>query len=96
MRLVSVLHLVDLLPDMKTPLQSALHAACLWLKRRPGMKADPDLLLEFTSAWILVAGPCTEKEARQCGIHAVREVACCVKEPPTHEFELIEPEDLHD
>ncbi len=61
------------------------------------MKADPELLVEFVSAWLLVAGkPLTEREARQCGIYAVKEIACCVKQPPTHEFEVIEPEDLRE
>jgi len=79
---------------MKTPLSSALLAACQWLKRHPELKADPEILLEFVSAWIVVAGPVTEREARQCGIHAGKEVAVCVKELPQNEFEVIEPEDL--
>jgi len=71
-------------------------AACQWLKRHPDLKADPELLLEFVSAWLVTAGPLTEKEARQCGIYAVKEIAGCVKELPQHEFEVIEPEDLRD
>jgi len=79
---------------MNTPISAALLAACQWLKRHPGLRADPEILLEFVSAWVVVAGPVTEREARQCGIHAVKEVAGCVKELPQHEFEVIEPEDL--
>lgn len=79
---------------MKTPLSCALLASIQWLKRHPGMKADPEILLEFVSAWIVVAGPMTEKEARQCGIHAVKECAGCRRVVEIQE--LIEPEDLRD
>ena len=79
---------------MNTPLSVALGSACQWLKQHPDLKADPELLLEFVCAWIIVADPVTEREARQCGIHAVLEIAGCVKELPQHEFEVIEPEDL--
>lgn len=81
---------------MNTPLSAALLAACQWLKRHPGLKADRDLLLDFVIAWVAVRKPATESEARKCGVYAVKEIACCVKQPPTHEFEVIEPEDLRD
>ena len=79
---------------MNTPISAALLAACQWLKRHPDLQADPELLLEFVCAWVTVAGPCTEQEARQCGIHAVKEVANCRKEIDSHVW--IEPEDLRD
>ncbi len=81
---------------MNTPISAALLAACQWLKRHPSLSADPAILLEFVCAWVLVAKPATEQEARQCGIHAVKECAGCRKELPQHEFEVIEPEDLRD
>lgn len=81
---------------MKTPLSCALLASIQWLKRHPDLKADPEILLEFVSAWIVVAGPVTEREARQCGIHAVKECAGCVKGEAIPETELIEPNDLMD
>lgn len=85
-----------MITNTSTPLAVALLAACQWLKRHKELKTDPDLLLEFVSAWIVVAGPVTETEARQCGIHAVKEIAGCVRELPQHQFEVIEPEDLRD
>ena len=81
---------------MNTPLSAALLAACQWLKRHPGLKADPAILSQFVLAWVSVTKPTTEANARKCGILAVKECACCVKEPPTHGIEVIEPEDLRD
>ena len=81
---------------MNTPISAALLAACQWLKRHPGLKAEPAILLEFVSVYVATSKPATEQESRQCGINAVREIAGCVKSPPTHEIEVIEPEDLRD
>ena len=72
----------------------ALLAALQWLKRHKELQADPALLLEFVSAWLVVAGPVTVAEARECGIHAVKEVAGCRKDCPLHEPEVLNPEDL--
>lgn len=81
---------------MKTPLATALLAACQWLKRHPDLKANPDMLLEFVSAWIVTAGPLSEKEARQCGIYAVKECACPRLKATITEGAWLEPEDLRD
>ena len=78
---------------MKTPVSCALLAACQWLKRHPELKAEPEILMEFVSAWLVVAGPVNEREARQCGINAVKECAGCVRAP---KFEVLNPEDLMD
>jgi hypothetical protein len=79
-----------------TPLSVALFAALSWLKSKPELTADPDLLLEFVSAWVITAKPATVTEARQCGIHAVKEVAGCRKDSPLNEPEVLNPEDLRE
>lgn len=78
----------------QTPLSVALGAACLWLKRRTDLRANPELLLEFTCAWVAAVKPSTVWQARQCGIAAVKEIAGCKTEI---EFEKwLNPEDLRD
>ncbi len=78
-----------------TPLSVALFAAACWLKRKPGLQADPELLLEFTCAWIAAVKPSTPEQARECGIAAVKEIAGCRTDCPLPEPEVIEPEDLN-
>lgn len=83
----------------KTPLNCALMAACLWLKRHPNLKADPEILLEFVSAWIVVAsteGKLSEAESRECGIHAVKECACPRLTATITDGAWLDPEDLRD
>ncbi len=77
-----------------TPLSVALFSACSWLKARPDLTADPEILLEFVSAWVLTAKPNTPELAQECGIHAVKECAGCKRE--IDQQKMIEPEDLRD
>ncbi len=76
------------------PLSVALFSACSWLKSRPDLTADPEILVEFIRAWVLTAKPNTPELARECGIHAVKECAGTVRE--IDQQKMIEPEDLRD
>ncbi len=76
------------------PLSVALFSACSWLKSRPDLTADPEILLEFVSAWVLTAKPTDPESARQCGIHAVKECAGTVRE--IDQQKMIEPDDLRE
>ena len=77
-----------------TPLSVALGAACAWLKSRPQLRANPEILLEFVQSWVKATAPDTLELAEQCGIHAVKECAGC--RTVTELNELIEPQDLMD
>jgi hypothetical protein len=71
-----------------TPLSVALGAACLWLKRRTDLRANPELLLEFTCAWVAAVGPKTPSRHGTASRQSVRLPG------KTGEMEKWQPEDL--